>query len=283
MKRKAVVFVLSIALLLLAGIAAMRPLPENVAQGEAATELPVLVYHAVHMNPFSAGGMTNISYGQFAGEMRYLYEQGYKTLSMEEAVRFMQGDRKFPPKVVVITFDDGLVSSLYAIPVLVHYGFKATFFVIPGFAQPDPAKPGADSLYMSWPTLWALSRVPGIEISSHTLTHPWEKGQRLTDWVSGQTAGKTPEDARFELTESKRLLEEHLKYKVLYLDWPTGIYDDTLINMAKDAGYKASVTTGDGVNRPGGDAMRMHRTIVHGACGLESFKKILITGRYQGC
>jgi peptidoglycan/xylan/chitin deacetylase (PgdA/CDA1 family) len=283
MKHKIIVFVLSLASLLLLGGAALWPLPEKVAQGEAAKKLPVLVYHAVYMHSFSEGTMTSISYSRFTDEMRYLYQQGYKTLSMEEAVRFMRGE-KFPPKVVVIAFDDGLVSSLYAVPVLWRYGFKATFFVIPGFAQPHPERPGADNLYMSWRTLSRLDRIPGIEIESHTLTHPWREGGRLTDWMRTRAARKQKaKNARLELVESKRLLEEHLGREVSYLSWPVGAFSKRLVNMARNVGYEATGTTMDGFNRPGGDPMRLHRIMVNGACDLESFEKIMSSGRYQAC
>jgi peptidoglycan/xylan/chitin deacetylase (PgdA/CDA1 family) len=45
---------------------------------------------------------------------------------------------------------------------------------------------------------------------------------------------------RYELFESKRILEEKLNKKVDYLCWPGGGYNELSINLSIEAGYKAS-------------------------------------------
>jgi peptidoglycan/xylan/chitin deacetylase (PgdA/CDA1 family) len=71
-----------------------------------------------------------------------------------------------PDKLVVLTFDDGVVSHATTVaPLLKKYGFGGTFFVCefpPDFA--DKTK------YMSWPQIAQLHQA-GFEVASHTLTH----------------------------------------------------------------------------------------------------------------
>jgi len=71
-----------------------------------------------------------------------------------------------PDKLVVLTFDDGVVSHATVVaPLLKKYGFGGTFFVCefpPDFA--DKTK------YMSWPQMAQLHQA-GFEVASHTLTH----------------------------------------------------------------------------------------------------------------
>src|ERR1700727_401215 len=76
--------------------------------GAYALTLPIISYHAIRTIHDMPLGMTVIDCYRFAEEMRYLHEQGYATLSMDEVVQFLKG-RKFPPKSVAINFDDGLV------------------------------------------------------------------------------------------------------------------------------------------------------------------------------
>lgn len=75
--------------------------------------------------------------------------------------------RPVPARLVVLTFDDAVLSHAATVaPLLRRYGFGATFFVCE-FREP----PFSDkSLYMSWPQIAALAR-QGFEIGSHTLTH----------------------------------------------------------------------------------------------------------------
>ena len=78
-----------------------------------------------------------------------------------------RGPRPVPDRLVVLTFDDAVLShATYVAPLLKKYGFGATFFVCE-FQQPafsDKTK------YMSWPQVAELAR-QGFEVGSHTLTH----------------------------------------------------------------------------------------------------------------
>lgn len=72
-----------------------------------------------------------------------------------------------PDKTVVFTFDDATASqySLVA-PLLVKYGFEATFFICefpPNFS--DSTK------YMNWRQVAELDKM-GFEVANHTRTHP---------------------------------------------------------------------------------------------------------------
>ena len=241
-----------------------------------AASLPILVYHQIRVaNDGLSDGPTVISLERFAAEMRILHEEGYITLGMDEVVKFLKG-RKFPPHSVAIHFDDGWQSALNARPVLDRYGYKATFWAIGGSV-------GSGALFMDWPALQELDRNPRFKVFSHTMTHPYKPGDTLVDWVEGKVAGKSASDARWELTESKRVLEEKLAHPVPYLDWPAGNFNEALVDMASRAGYTAVVTTEDGLNHPGEDPLRIHRIIISGACDERAFRAILADGRYRGC
>lgn len=75
--------------------------------------------------------------------------------------------RPVPDRLVVLTFDDAVLShATYVAPLLKKYGFGATFFVCE-FREPAFAD---KSKYLSWAQIRNLHR-QGFEIGSHTLTH----------------------------------------------------------------------------------------------------------------
>ncbi len=75
--------------------------------------------------------------------------------------------RPVPDRLVVLTFDDAVLShATYVAPLLRKYGFGATFFVCE-FREPAFAD---KSKYMSWAQIRQLHRW-GFEVGSHTLTH----------------------------------------------------------------------------------------------------------------
>lgn len=71
-----------------------------------------------------------------------------------------------PDKVIVLTFDDSVVSHYtVARPLLKRYGFGATFFITEGFSFRTNKKD-----YMTWEQITELNR-DGFEIGNHTRDH----------------------------------------------------------------------------------------------------------------
>lgn len=71
-----------------------------------------------------------------------------------------------PPKLVVLTFDDSVVShATYVGPLLKKYGFGATFFITEGFDFTTDKEH-----YMTWEQIKALDTA-GFEIGNHTRRH----------------------------------------------------------------------------------------------------------------
>ena len=72
-----------------------------------------------------------------------------------------------PDKTVVFTFDDATASQFSVVaPLLVEYGFGATFFICefpPNFSD--------TTLYMNWRQIEELEKM-GFEIANHTQNHP---------------------------------------------------------------------------------------------------------------
>jgi len=70
----------------------------------------------------------------------------------------------------------------------------------------------------------------GIEIGSHTLTHP-------------DLSTISPSSAKEEITASKTTLEKLLGEKILSFCYPSGKFNESVETMVKEAGYFFAVTT----------------------------------------
>jgi hypothetical protein len=147
--------------------------------GELGEEIPVFTFHSVEPE-------------RFAAQLRFLAENGYRTLGGEGLRQALGGDEPAPPRSVVLTFDDGLATlRTVAEPLLAEHGFRALAFVIAG-CVPDTAPatatladvtsgraPGeavlareaGPSPLCSWEELRALHEAGSIEIHSHSLHH----------------------------------------------------------------------------------------------------------------
>jgi hypothetical protein len=68
---------------------------------------------------------------EFEKQMKYLYDNGYKTLKLKEVIDYYYNDREIPEKSVLLTFDDMYKSIyIYAYPILKKYNFNAVGFVV---------------------------------------------------------------------------------------------------------------------------------------------------------
>jgi peptidoglycan/xylan/chitin deacetylase (PgdA/CDA1 family) len=130
-----------------------RPLPLN------RNAVPVLAYHGIN----DRNDVYSVSRRTFASHMEMLYKAGFRTLSMQQYIRFLSGDRKgLPERPVLITFDDGRLDSYRgADNVLAHFDFKATMFVIAHHADEG------SSFYLTWDDLRTMAKSGRWDIQEH--------------------------------------------------------------------------------------------------------------------
>jgi peptidoglycan/xylan/chitin deacetylase (PgdA/CDA1 family) len=240
----------------------------------AGAGVPVLIYHEVVADS-RAEGESVISVANFAEQMQLLADEGFVTVSIDDLVRFMKGEIALPANAVALTFEDGWKSALNAVPVLERLGFKASFWIITGN--------GIGGDYLGWADIEKLAANPRFEIYSHTVSHPWDPRNNLVTWVQDKANDRGRPDALYELSESRRVLEQRLARPVRYLAWPSGWFNDALVGLAQEAGYTALMTTESGLNRRGDDVFRVRRTVVDGSCDLLTFRRTVTTGQAYVC
>ncbi|KEI02837.1 polysaccharide deacetylase family protein [Clostridium botulinum] len=181
--------------------------------------IPVIMYHSIK---YEKGNGVRLPKEKFEEQMKYLKENNYSTLTMDELYDFLKNNKKIPKKAVVLTFDDGYKDNYdTAYPILKKYGFKATLFVITNCIGTGE--------YLTADQLKEMNK-NGFDVESHTTNH-----EKLTE-LSYEEQYKI-------FLESKHDLEKLLNKKVKYIAYPYGKYDDKSIKAVENAGYKLAVTT----------------------------------------
>jgi peptidoglycan/xylan/chitin deacetylase (PgdA/CDA1 family) len=137
---------------------------------------------------------------------------------------------------VDVTFDDAFANLLdNAIPVLEQYQIPATIFAVadnlgclPRWEMPYGHLESTE-MTMTAEQLVTVSKNPLVYIGSHTLTHP-------------DLAKIRSDQLKTELIDSKRRLEHLLGKPVEDLALPFGSYNQEVLTMAIEAGYKRIYT-----------------------------------------
>jgi peptidoglycan/xylan/chitin deacetylase (PgdA/CDA1 family)/SAM-dependent methyltransferase len=217
------------------------PLPLHVAAtarwegigGETATaQVPILMYHRVASGGPSPLGRYRLSPDRFADQLRVLREAGCRTVGFAELGRALAARRPLPGRVVVLTFDDGSRDFLTdAWPLLREHGLGATLFVVTdhvGGTNDWDAAYGEPVELLDWDELRYLARA-GIEIGSHTATHPF-----LTTLSA--------EDVAREAARSRTALLRELGVEPIAIAYPYGDVDAGVRRIVGGVGYGYGVT-----------------------------------------
>ncbi len=216
------------------------------------SSVPVLMYH--HVRP--EAGMIASTPENFESQLRWLKQEGYKSLSLEEFSEHLEA--KDQGKAVVITFDDGYLDNwVYAFPLLQKYQFKATIFLVTSWLHHGPVRPvmgqdnipncpehrecealiaegRSDDVILRWSEVEAMRESGLIEFHCHTHTH--------TRWDLMPEENKN-ERIQWELEQSRFCLEKELGKVSRHLCWPQGYYDEDYITIAQKNGFSHLYTT----------------------------------------
>lgn len=177
--------------------------------------IPILAYHSLDLKRFPDNKLA-ISPELFRRQMLFLKRQRFQVVDLETCAK--SGWRQaIPGCQVALTFDDGYLDNYpCAFPILKELGFKAAFFVTPE----EIGKEG----FMSWDMLREMAAVPGIEIGSHALEHrPLADIPEKEAWTS--------------LVASKKILEEKLGREIRAISYPSGSFNEKILEMVRGAGY----------------------------------------------
>lgn len=212
--------------------------------------ITILSYHSID----DLGTALSVSPRLFAGQMRALASEGCVTFTMREVAEYIARGKKFPPRAVAITFDDGF-ANLYtqALPVLHRYGLKANVYVITGMVGKITKWTDGDKSLPSLPILdWeqlAALQAAGVEIGAHSSTHGF-----MTQYSDVRL--------RDELETPKNELEERLGQPVGAFAYPQGDYDEHVVEAVKRAGYTTATTVDQGRAGANSDLLRLPRILV---------------------
>ena len=237
----------------------LSPLHKGGLKTDGFQTVPVLVYHNFSKN---SSGKTSVAEADFEAQMKYLKENGFHVISLDQLLDFIDYKEPIPEKSVAITFDDAW-GSIYdiAFPVLKKYGFPATFFIYTDFIGGGKA--------MSWEQIQTLSE-HGFDIQCQTKTH-----RNLTARKKNESFEEYFKALEMEIDYPNTLMEKKLKKTCRYLAYPYGETNEFIIAILKKRGYRAAFTVEQGSNPFFVDKYRIHRSIIHGKYDIDSFKKNL--------
>lgn len=231
---------------------------------DAALKPVILTYHSI------SGGASplEISPALFIEQMEWLKAHA-RVVPLADLVRELASADSFPPRTVVLTFDDGFRDfHLAAAPALLRLGLPATVFLPTSFLGRTNAWPGqppwvTPQVLMDWAQVRELAE-QGISFGSHSVTHP-----DLTTLAGAELAS--------EFQTSADAIESRTGKPPEYFCYPYGRWNPVVRAAAKNF-YRGACSTGAGVVGRDADPYALPRVDAHYVRNMERFRSLFTAG-----
>ena len=215
-------------------------------------KIKVLMYHSIGFDNYS---IFRVTQKNFKEQMKYLHDNNYTTLSLDDVYNYFTINKPLPPRSVLITFDDGYVDNYTsAYPILKQYNMKATIFMITNNIDKS-------SSYLTSNQIKELIS-NGVDVESHTANH------EQLDILSKDQLEKT-------LLASKNTLEGITNKQIKYIAYPFGKSNSQVAAISKKLGYKMAFTTPYHYTKKSDGLFNLHRISVLSFTNMRSFEEKL--------
>ena len=208
--------------------------------------VPILMYHVINEPPPGAPfpGLY-VPTSEFAEQMQALASAGFHAVTMDQMLAYWRDGTPLPAgKPIVLSFDNGY-SSQYnnALPVLRKLGWA-----------------GVENLQLSGlpPSQGGLSQsqirgllAAGWELDTQGISH--------ADLITLDS-----EQLHYQVAVARETLKRRYGVPVRWFCYPSGHYDQAVIDAVKEAGYVGSTTVVPGWASPAEDPYRLPRLRVLG-------------------
>ncbi len=234
-------------------------------------KIPILMYHSIS-NYASPNFKPCIVWPEaFEEQLIYLNQHHYIPVTVTQfAQAIARGGEGLPGRPVILTFDDGYADFYtHAFPTLQRHGFTATLYVATAFV-------GGTSRWLqhigegmrpmlTWEQLSEMNE-GGIECAAHSHNH------RPLDMLSSS-------EARYEITRSKDLLEEHLGQPVLSFAYPFGYYSAWVRQIVQEVGFTSACAIKRSLSSLHDDLYALARLAIKSDTSLSAIDAALTNGR----
>jgi len=202
---------------------------------------------------------------RFTKHLKY-YHNNYNITPLEK----LAYDETLPHKPLFITFDDGWASNYQLYPIFKQMPGLVTLFLTTQFID-SYINPKTKTMNTQRHTLTSThikDMVETVNFQSHGLTH------------RDITRLKT-EEARNELTESKRIIEELTGSPVYAYAYPYNRTNENMSKMLHDCGYRLARMGERMLNKPDSDRYTLKSIGIPQTCSVPELRYRLLKARVK--
>lgn len=247
-KTRLIIFILAVIFVAVSMITAQSV---SVLSSQNGTKLPIVMYHQLTKNESKAGKYV-LTVEQFENDLKYLKENGYETVTVNQLLSFSKGNCDLPERAVMITFDDGCETLYaYALPLLKEYGFTAIGFAVGALADSYTELDDHNLNYscLDWKEIKEMCDGGIVDIQSHS--YDLHKNTSERSGAQKKKGESFEQYCEFLSSDAAKMKERMLKYvgKVpIAFAYPFGSYSPESAEILSKFGIKMAFTCEERVN-----------------------------------
>lgn len=245
-------------LLVLAGAAAgvltcrqidrVQPASADV-QAQEGVRLPIVMYHSILKE---GKGKYTVTPAALEEDLRYLKENGYKTVVIRDLLNYVNEGAPLPEKPVMLTFDDGYYNNyLYAFPLAKQYESKLVISPI-GYYTDQFSKADANHAtysHITWDQIQEMMDSGYVEFQNHSYNLHASNGKRLgAKKLRGESLAAYTALLTDDVTQMQQEMQEHTGYTPTTFVYPFGAISDAAVPIVRSLGFSATLTCATRVN-----------------------------------
>lgn len=215
-------------------------------------DIPIIMYHHITTKKNYAGKYT-IMADEFEEDLKYLKNNGYTTVTVQDLINFTENNDSLPDKPIIITFDDGFESFyVLAYPLLKKYESKAIVTIIGNASEKysDSDEHNINYSNLTWQQIRELNESNLVEIQSHGYDmHKNTNGTRKgMSRQKGESLNVYRDNLSSDLKKLQELLYKNCSVVPNAVAYPYGAFNKDTLDVVKSCGFKCTFTCEERIN-----------------------------------
>lgn len=212
--------------------------------------LPIIMYHGLSENPKKQGRYV-ISPAVLEEDLKYIKENGYTTVVMQDVIEFVQKGKELPKKPVMLTFDDGNYNNyVYAYPLMQKYDCRMVISPIGEAVDRYTQNGNCQVEYATchWKHLKEMQESGRVEIQNHSYNLHGTDSRKGAAKKTGEAVDEYRKVLIKDIMYMQQRMKEELSKAATTFVYPFGAVSKESVPLLKEMGFQATMECEERVN-----------------------------------
>ena len=206
--------------------------------------LPIIMYHSI-LNDKKLQNDYTISPTLFENDLKYLTDNGYTTVTVEDLINYVYHGRDLPDRCIMLTFDDGYYNNYYyAYPLLKKYKCRAVISPIASMTEKFTQTQDISVTYghISDDNIREMVNSGYVEIQNHSYDMHTLTPRKGVSKKRGESAEDYKNTVTSDITKAQNYLENVTGKKPSCFVYPFGAKSDGTEEIVRELGFVCTMT-----------------------------------------